>query len=324
MRGRRLRALLIAGALIVGAGAAAFFMLSAPVRLAPKLLANLSPADPAHGETVFWASGCASCHAAPGAKTGERPVLSGGLELKSDFGTFVAPNISPDTQHGIGKWTLADFANAVMRGVSPDGRNYYPAFPYTSFSRMHPQDVADLFAFLKTLPPSANEPRETSLAFPYSIRRGVGLWKRLYLDPHPVVALNGASDAVLRGRYLVEGPGHCGECHTPRDPMGGLVLSKWLSGARMPDGKGKAPDITPHRSGIVDWTAEEIVSFFQTGFTPDFDSVGGAMVEVQENLAHLPKSDLEAIAAYLKAIPPLPSSIGKESEPGDEGGDGAA
>mgnify|MGYP001046255868 CR=1 FL=1 len=322
MSGRRLRGFLLAGAAIVAA-AVVLFVLSMPARLSPKVLAGLSRADAAHGEEVFWASGCAACHAQPGVKSGDRPVLSGGLELKSGFGTFVVPNISPDPVHGIGKWTLADFANAVMRGVSPGGRNYYPAFPYTSFSRMHPQDVADLFAYLKTLPPSANDPRETSLAFPYSIRRGVDLWKWLYLHPGTVVSFNSASDIVRRGQYLVEGPGHCGECHTPRNAIGGQVLSKWLSGARMPDGKGKAPNITPHRSGIGDWTAPEMVSFFQTGFTPDFDSVGGAMVEVQENLAHLPKSDLEAIAAYLKAIPPLPSSAGKDSHSRSEDEEGA-
>lgn len=300
------RLALVAAALIVVAGGA-LYLLTMPQRLDAKAFAALAPGDATHGRQVFWEAGCVSCHVAPGQKPADRPVLSGGHELVTEFGTFVAPNISPDPGKGIGTWTVEDFANAVMRGVAPDGRHFYPAFPYTSFSRMKLQDVSDLFAYIRTLPASDNVPPPDRLAFPFNLRRGIGLWKRLYLDPRPVVALPGASEAVLRGRYLVEGPGHCGECHTPRDAFGGLDNSRWLSGARMPDGKGKVPNITPGPGGIGEWTHDELVTFMQTGFTPDFDSVGGAMVEVQENLARLPASDLEAIASYLEAIPALPN-----------------
>jgi mono/diheme cytochrome c family protein len=303
-----MRKLVIAAILVVAVAGLSFFLLTAPSRLDPQVVAALAPGDAVHGEQVFWEGGCASCHVKPGTKVGARPVLTGGVTLKTGFGTFVAPNISPDPKYGIGGWSVGDFANAVMRGVAPDGRHFYPAFPYASFSRMKLKDVADLFAFIKTLPASSNVPPPDQLSFPFNVRRGIGLWKRLYLDPHPVVALPGAPTDVLRGRYLAEGPGHCGECHTPRNALGGLDDTRWLSGARMPDGKdeGKAPNLTTGPGGLGEWTKDEIVTFFQTGFTPDFDSVGGAMVEVQENLAHLPKSDLEAIAAYLKAIPPLP------------------
>lgn len=303
-----MRKLVIVAILVAAIGGLSFVLLSAPSRLDPHTVAALAPGDAAHGAQVFWEGGCASCHAAPGAKASDHPVLAGGLALKTDFGTFVAPNISPDPKHGIGGWSVGDFVNAVLHGVAPDGHQYYPAFPYASFERMKPQDVTDLFAFIKTLPISQNTPPADHIPFPFNIRRGIGLWKRLYLHPNPVVALPGASEAVLRGRYLVEGPGHCGECHTARDAFGGLDYSRWLAGAPAPDGgKGNVPNITRGNPNFGQWTKDEIVTFFQTGFTPDFDAVGGAMVDVQENLAHLPASDLAAIADYLKAIPALPN-----------------
>ena len=265
--------------------------------------------DPANGERMFYAGGCASCHAAPEAKGDEKLRLAGGLRLATDFGTFVAPNISPDPRDGIGGWSTADFVNAVTRGVSPEGAHYYPAFPYASYARMRVADVIDLKAFMDTLPPVTGRPPPHDLAFPFSIRRGVGLWKRLYLDPAPVAAIDGADAAALTGRYLVEGPGHCGECHTARDALGGLRLDQWLAGAKNPEGKGRIPNITPSEDGIADWSASDIQSALETGFTPAFDTFGGRMAAVQENLAHLSKEDLAAIAAYLKAIPARPDAV---------------
>ena len=141
--------------------------------------------------------------------------------------------------------------------------------------------------------------------FPFNIRRGIGLWKRAFMHPEPVVDFPAGTDpAVLRGRYLVEGPGHCGECHTPRNSVGGPDYAKWLSGAPNPDGKGVIPNITPGKGGIGDWSAKDIAYFLESGFTPYYDSVGGSMVQVQEDMARLPASDRAAIAAYLKAVPP--------------------
>ncbi len=195
-----------------------------------------------------------------------------------------------------------------MRGVSPDGAHYYPAFPYTSYARMKPEDVADLFAFMKTLPPVAGRTEGHSLGFPYSIRRGIGLWKRLYLRDTPVIALpEGTPAPVLAGRYLVEGPGHCGECHTPRYFTGGAKKDQWLAGATAAEGKGVVPNITGGEGGIGSWSEADIVNFLETGFTPDFDSVGGAMAAVQRNMAMLSAEDRQAIAAYLKAVPPHPN-----------------
>ncbi len=260
------------------------------------------------GETVFWASGCASCHARPKAKGDARLELAGGVRLVTDFGTFVAPNISTDPADGIGAWSPDDFANAMLHGVSPDGRHYYPAFPYTSFARMKAQDVADLYAFMRTLPSVAGKAPGHELGFPFTFRRGIGLWKWLNLRPAPVIALGAnAGEAVRRGQYLVEGPGHCGECHTPRDFTGGLDYAQWLAGAKAAEGDGKVPNITSGDGGIGSWSVKDIAYFLESGFTPDFDSVGGAMVEVQENMAKLPASDREAIAAYLKALPKRPN-----------------
>ncbi len=190
----------------------------------------------------------------------------------------------------------------------PPAANLYPAFPYTSYARMHVEDVIDLKAFMDTLPAVSNSVGGHDLRFPFNIRRGIGLWKRLYLSTAPVVSLNGADDSVRRGQYLAEGPGHCGECHTPRDLLGGLKTSLWLAGAPNPEGRGIIPNITPDPDGLT-WSEDEIVDAFKTGFKPDFDTLGASMGDVQENLAHLPDEDLRAIAAYLKAIPALPDAV---------------
>jgi len=261
------------------------------------------PPDPAKGKTLFYAGDCGSCHGAQ-TDTGTEPtLLAGGRPLKTRFGIFYPPNISSDRQAGIGSWSLLDFVNAMKRGVSPQGHHYYPAFPYTSFSRMTVSDLADLKAYLDTLPPMQDPSRKQELNFPWRWRRGVGLWKRIFLNASPVVAV-GEDPQSKRGRYLVEGPGHCGECHTPRNRMFGLRRDAWLAGAKIPVGDDEtAPDITPGKEGIGDWSLDDIQWFLETGFDPDADTVKGAMVGVQENLAKLSESDRQAIAAYLKKVP---------------------
>ncbi len=164
-------------------------------------------------------------------------------------------------------------------------------------------DINDLFGYLKSLPASDNVAPAHALNFPFNMRLAVGGWKLLYFSDQPRVELANASDAVKRGQYLVEGPGHCGECHTPRNVLGGFQTGQWLAGGPNPEGEGRIPDITPGSESIGQWSEDEIVAYLETGFTPDFDSVGGSMVEVQKNMTHLPKDDLTAIAAYLKAIP---------------------
>ncbi|MBX4951323.1 cytochrome c [Rhizobium binae] len=284
-------------------GGAALRLVTAPDPLPESHWAGLGAADPANGQMVFWAGGCVSCHSAPGSEGDARLTLSGGLALKSPFGTFHVPNISPDEKAGIGAWTIADFGNAMKRGVGPDGQHLYPSFPYGSYARMSDKDVNDLFAFLKTLPKSANVAPPHELPFPYNLRLALGGWKFLYFNDQPRVALASSDDKIRRGQYLVEGPGHCGECHTPRDALGGFEAGQWLAGAPNPEGRGRIPDITPSSRSIGGWSEADIASYLETGFTPDFDSVGGSMVDVQQNIARLPAADREAIAAYLKAVP---------------------
>ena len=262
--------------------------------------------DLSNGELLFHAGGCASCHSSADTDS-EPPVLGGGLAMETPFGTFRVPNISPDPDYGIGEWTLSDFITAMRLGSSPDGRHYYPSFPYASYSRMTFEDLMDLKAYLDTLPRAQNRNEAHELKFPWNIRAGIGLWKVLNLDPSAVISMPPDNRLLSRGRYLVEGPGHCGECHTPRNWSGGLNNDRWLAGAPNPDGEGKVPNITPGAKGFADWSQEDIAYYLESGFTPDFDTVGSSMVEVQENMAQLPAEDRAAIAAYLKNIPALVS-----------------
>lgn len=295
----------ILGAVVVVAagGAVAAWALTKPAPHPDSFWANAGAPDLAKGEQLFWAGGCASCHAAPGAEGDAMKLLAGGRELPSPFGTFHIPNISSDPNAGIGSWTLAQFGNAMLRGVGPGGDHLYPSFPYGSYARLSVKDVNDLYGYLKTLPASTNVAAGHDLAFPYNIRLGVGVWKYLYLNDQPRVTLAAADEKVKRGQFLVEGPGHCGECHTPRDPMGGFLPGKWLAGGPNPEGQGSIPNITSGSKDIGSWSEGDIVNYLETGFTPEFDSAGGSMVDVQRNMARLPKADLEAIAAYLKAVP---------------------
>lgn len=282
------------------AGGVAVWWVTRAVPLSEAEVAGVT-GDAARGQQVFHAAGCASCHMAPGAEGEAQLVLKGGQEFVTPFGTFVAPNISPDPTRGIGGWTLAQFASAVQRGVSPEGQHYYPAFPYTAYARATLQDVADLKAYMDTLPPDATPSRPHDLRFPFNIRLTLGGWKFLFAGKDWAVPGN-LTPTEARGRYLVEALGHCGECHTPRGALGGLDRARWLAGAPTPDGKGKVPNITP---AALTWTAEEIVEYLTSGFTPEYDVVGGHMAHVVENYARLPETDRQAVAAYLKRVPPV-------------------
>ena len=288
----------VLGLAVVGAIGA--WVLSAPRPLPDGATAGLV-GEATRGEAVFHAAGCASCHMAPGSTGAAQLVLAGGQSFPSAFGTFVAPNISP-SEAGIGGWTLAQFANAVQRGVSPDGSHYYPAFPYAAYARMELQDLADLKAFIDTLPASDAPSLPHDLGFPFNIRRSLGLWKLLFLPKDWVVA-GDLTPQETRGRYLAEALAHCGECHTPRNLLGGLDTGRWLAGGPNPSGQGTIPNITPAK---LTWSEEEIVAYLTTGFTPEFDSVGGHMAHVVENFARLPESEAAAVAAYLKRVPPTP------------------
>ena len=278
-------------------GAVVLWFLARPNPMSEADVAGLV-GDPVHGEVVFWASGCASCHMAAGAKDAAQLVLVGGQRFPSDFGTFLAPNISQDPQHGIGGWSVLDLANALTRGVSPEGEHYYPVLPYASYAKMKLQDVADLHAFLQTLPaePTPSLPHE--IGFPFSIRETLGGWKLLFLSNNWALEGN-LTPTADRGRYIAEALAHCGECHTARNALGGMDTARWLGGAPNPAGEGRIPNITPGKLG---WTSVDIVQYLTTGFTPEFDSVGGHMAHVVENMARLPEGDRQAVAEYLVAV----------------------
>ncbi len=266
----------------------------------PEVLAGLTP-DVTHGEWVFDAAGCASCHMAPQAQGDKaRLGLTGGQSFASAFGTFTAPNISSDPTAGIGNWTALDLWNALHNGTSPEGQHYYPVLPYGTYTHMTPQDVVDLRAYLAALPADPTPSGAHDIPFPFNIRAAIGGWKRLYLRSGWVLQ-GDLGPELERGRYLVEALGHCAECHTPRTALGGLKTgSAWLTGAPNPDGRGQFPDLTPPK---LSWSKDDLVEYFTSGFTPEFDSAGGHMAYVVENLSRLPESDRAAIAAYVKQLP---------------------
>jgi mono/diheme cytochrome c family protein len=221
-------------------------------------------------------------------------------------GTFKVPNISSDPKYGIGAWSEHEFVNAVVRGVGRRGEHLYPAFPYTSYQRMQLGDVRDLYAYLKTLPAVATPSEPHQLSFPFNMRRGLGLWKLLYVDGKPFVPDSSKDDVFNRGAYLVEGPGHCAECHSPRNLIGGIDPQRRFAGGVDAEGKGWVPNITPHGDGIANYSAKDIAYLLETGFTPEFDSVGSSMADVVENTSKLSADVRAAMAAYIKALPPRP------------------
>lgn len=296
----------LAALAVLGLGAALGWGVTTPPGLSPQDEAALAAHTPdaTRGEQVFWAAGCAGCHSAPTvsiADPAERwQVLAGGRRFATDFGTFIAPNISMDPAQGIGAWQAADFLRAVRHGVSPEGAYYYPAFPVTAYARATPEDILDLWAYWQGLPADATPSAAHQIGFPFTLRRGLAAWRWLYggNDPLPVIA----DEQVARGQYLAETLGHCGECHRPRDAFGGQDRTAGYAGGAFPAGEGRIPPLPPEG-----WSALDIAAYLQTGFTPEFDVVGGAMAEVIASYRNLPAAETEAIAAYLISLRSTPS-----------------
>jgi mono/diheme cytochrome c family protein len=295
-----LRKLLIAAAGILAIGFAAFWIITAPAVVPASALPPRTP-DLKNGKVMFYAGGCASCHASTGQRDAMR--LGGGLALESPFGTFYAPNISPDRDDGIGRWNEADFITALWKGTSPQGQHYYPAFPYTSYQRIALDDARDLFAYLRTLPAVAGKAQPHQVPFPLNWRRLLGGWKFLFLDGQPFRPDPSKSAQWNRGAYLVNGPGHCAECHSPRNLLGGIEAGMRFAGGPDIEGKGWVPNIT--QKGLADYSEKDIAYLLETGQTPDGDSVGGAMTAVIRNTSQLPAADREAMAVYLKSLAPV-------------------
>jgi mono/diheme cytochrome c family protein len=295
-----LRRTLLVALCVLAAAFGVYWWLTSPPTLVIVAAAATAP-NLANGQIIFNAGGCSSCHAVPNQP--DRLRLGGGLAIPSPFGTFYAPNISPDPADGIGRWNEADFVNAVTRGISPEGTNYFPAFPYTSYAHVKVQDVRDLFAYLKTLAQVPGKVRDHDVPFPFNIRRNVGIWKLLFMDDKPFMADPAHSVSWNRGAYLVNGFGHCAECHSPRNFLGGIIAAQRFAGGPDPDGEGWVPNIT--RKGLGDWNDKDIAYFLETGQTPDGDSAGGSMVRVIRNTSQLRAEDRAAITEYIVSLPPV-------------------
>jgi mono/diheme cytochrome c family protein len=294
------RRILLVSVLIGIAGFGVYWWLTAP-RVTPAVAARAHTPDLANGLTTFNAGGCSSCHAVPAQP--DRLRLGGGLAISSPFGTFYAPNISPDPVDGIGSWTEAEFVNAVTRGISPAGYHYFPAFPFISYQHARIEDIRDLFAYLKTLSPVPGKVREHDVPFPFNIRRNIGIWKLLFMNGKPFMHDATRSEPWNRGAYLVNSLGHCAECHSPRNFLGGIVAAQRFAGGPNPEGEGWIPNIT--QKGIGDWSEKDIAYFLQTGEMPEGDSAGGSMARVIKNTSQLSQEDRAAIAEYLKSLPPV-------------------
>jgi len=268
-------------------------------------------ADTVQGEYIFRVAGCRGCHTTE-ADRKKNIFLAGGRALKTPFGTYYSPNISPDPVHGVGKWTETDFTQALRHGRNPDGEHYFPVFPYGSYTRMTDQDISDLWAYLKTTPPIARPNKAHDAGFVFGSRIIMGPWKfmnfrsgALKLDPSKPAEWN-------RGRYLVDALGHCAECHSPRNKLGGLKSGMYLAGnPEGPDGDA-VPNITPDtETGIGKWDESDIDSLLSMGMLPDGDFVGGSMGEAVDNTEFLSPKDREAVVEYLKSIPAIKHKVQK-------------
>ena len=264
-----------------------------------------APEQVERGRYLVHAGGCLTCH------TADRPgaiPLSGGRALPTPFGTFYSPNLTPDKATGLGGWTDEDLGRALREGVAPDGGYYYPVFPYPSYTGMTDEDVSAIGAYLRSLAPVDNAAREHQLPWYLPTRLVMLGWNLLNFREGRFAPDPARDDAWNRGAYLVRHLGHCGECHTPRNLLGGLDRGRELAGN--PDGADgeTVPDITSDPvSGIGDWSTDEIIFLLETGLLPDGDFAGSSMSDViEDNTANLTAADRQAIAVYLKSVKPAP------------------
>jgi len=282
--------------------AAAVLIVLTAARPSGRALPTHDP-DPDRGEVLYHAGGCISCHKAS-ATAGVTGPPTGGAAFPTPVGTFWPGNLTPDPETGIGSWTAEQFVDAMTRGVSPDRRHYFPAFPYPSYRNMRVEDLLDLWAYLNELDPVGSPGHAPDVPAPGLARRAVGLWKRLALGEAGFRPDPERSEAWNRGAYLVNGPGHCGECHTPRNTLMIPDTSRAFAGGPHPrDDQGEVPSLLDlegrgRYSGVSDLTLA-----LQFGETLGYDKLSsGGMADVQMNLAMLPEDDLRAIAEYLLSL----------------------
>lgn len=268
-----------------------------------------------HGQQVFRVAGCENCHTD---RDNNGARLAGGRKLATPLGTFYTPNITPDPVTGIGRWSEDDFRRALREGVAPDGHQYYPSFPYTSYTRLDDADIHALWDYLRAQPAvhQANKPHQ--LPWYLSFRPFLWVWKWLFFTPGAYQPEAGKSAAWNRGAYLVNGAAHCSECHTPRNGLGGFKKGMFLAGTlNGPDGL-VVPNITPDRQyGIGSWSRTDLAQYLGTGNRPDGDCAGSLMAELIDNgLKYLSKSDLDAIAEYVTSQPAVANPARKAAKGG--------
>lgn len=293
---------------------AAAIMSAAVFAFMPRMAAaqtdQVTPDMVTQGEYLVRAAGCIACH------TDEKnggATFAGQRGLETPFGTFYSPNITPDVETGIGGWSDDDFITALRHGTSPEGYNYFPVFPYPSYTMMRDEDMLAIKAYLFSLEPVTAKNRDHDVGFPFNWRFSLHGWKLLNFTDGALEADAEQGDDWNRGRYLVKALAHCGECHTPRDITGAMDDSMFLAGnAQGPDGE-LVPNITPAASGIGDWSIGDITTVLADGTLPGWDNVQGSMAEaIRDGLSHLTKEDRTAIAVYLKSIPAIENTVKKD------------
>lgn len=294
---------LIAAVALIGAGGVVFLRISEPHPLTESDL-PAHVADIEHGRILYTIGGCISCHRPPKEDTARQADLpSGGKPLATPLGPLYPPNITPDPVTGIGRWSKIDFVNAVYLGISPQGIHYIPAFPYTSYHRMPLADILDLQAYMAALPGVSAPDRENRLPLDVLLRRGIGLWKRLAMPASMFQPDPAQADSWNLGAYLVNAPGHCSECHTPRNILMIPDEKRHLAGGPHPEGKDRVPSLRNLISRGRYADAEELTSAMLFGETMGFDRLSsGGMGDVQANLAKLPEDNVRAIAEYLVSL----------------------
>ncbi len=298
---KKIAAVLIALAVI--AAAIAFFLSASDPLTAAGLPAH--EPDIKNGERLYNAGGCHSCHKPSEKDTqADKALPSGGFALHTPIGTFYPPNLTPDKETGLGDWTTLQFVNALKRGIAPDGQHYLPAFPFTSYGRMKIGDIIDIKAYLDTMKPVSSSQPEPGVPLLWFVRRAIGLWKIMGFSDETFVADASKPESWNAGAYLVTGPGHCGECHTPRNIFMVSKADQWLAGGPHPEGKGKVPSLRSLIERRKDYSsAEDIKSALQWGETFGFTKLSsGGMASVQINMSKLPDSDVAAIAEYLASL----------------------
>lgn len=254
------------------------------------------------GRALFHAGLCAGCHTAE-----DGAPLAGGRPIESPYGTFYASNITPDPEHGIGRWSDEDFVRALSEGVSPAGEHYYPAFPYTAFTKLTRADMLAIKAYIDGVEPVAQPNREHDLVWYANWRWPLGLWKALFFEPGTFQPVPERGDAWNRGAYLSEAAAHCAECHSPRNLFGAIIDDARYAGADAGVEGGSTPNITPSKDqGIGSWTQDMLAFYLEIGMDPDGDFAGGAMAHVIDvGTGKLSAEDRDAIAEYILSLPPI-------------------